>query len=66
MATPKKMVSSNGKVKLSIKRNEWDEYEVVWTENGKRNEDKTGYTDDLDDAIGTMKLTMEHYEKHSN
>ena len=66
MSTIKKMVSSNGKVRLNLRKTEWDEYEVEWVENDKRNEDKTNYTDDLDDAVGTMKMMMEHYEKHGN
>ena len=66
MATKKKMISNNGKVRLNLKKNEWDEYEVEWVENGKRNEGKTNYTDDIDDAVGTMKMMMEHYEKYGN
>ena len=36
------------------KKNEWGEYVVVVKENGVRNEDLTYYTDDREDALGTM------------
>lgn len=45
-------------IKIEIKRNEWDEFEVQWIVNGKKIEAKTYYTDDRDDAIAT-KCTMQ-------
>lgn len=39
---------------LRIKKNrDTDEWMVIWIEGGKRNEEKTYYTDDLDDAVFT-------------
>ena len=45
-------------IKIKIKKNEYDEYEVQWLEDGKKNEAKTYYTDDHEDALGT-KAAME-------
>lgn len=45
-------------IKIKIKKNEWDEYEVQWIENGKKNEAKTCYTDDKENAELT-KIAME-------
>lgn len=45
-------------VYLYIKKNEFDEYEVVWEENGRKVEDKTYYTDDLADAQATYSDTL--------
>ena len=45
-------------VKIKIKKNEFDEFEVQWIENGLRNEAKTCYTDDCEDATLT-KAAME-------
>jgi hypothetical protein len=57
--------STDGKVtlKLSPKRNEFGEFVVRWYDEGKRNEAKTGYTDDWDDAVGTLNMQMERYEQ---
>lgn len=38
-----------------VRKPETDEWVVKYYENGKYNEEKTYYTDDKDDAIGTMK-----------
>ena len=40
-------------IKIKIVKNDFDEFEVQWIENGKKNEAKTYYTDDEDDAIMT-------------
>lgn len=40
-------------IKIKIKKNELGEFEVQWLEDGKKNEAKTYYTDDYDDAIIT-------------
>ena len=46
-----------GNVKLKIvKDTDTSEYIVRWIENGKVNDDKSYYTNDLKDAIGTLKL----------
>jgi hypothetical protein len=44
---------------LRIKKDrETGEWLVVWMEGGKRNEDKTYYCDDRDDAVGVALHTM--------
>ena len=49
-----------GSVKLKIKRlPETDEWRVEWWEDGMYDEDKTYYTDDYEDARGTMRLIAE-------
>lgn len=50
-------------IKIKIKKNEWDEFEVQWIENGKKNEAKTYYTDDEDDAITTKHQMRKEAEK---
>lgn len=45
-------------IKIKIKKNEFDEFEVQWLENGLLNENKTYYTDDREDATLT-KAAME-------
>lgn len=40
------------KLKRKPSTNEWM---VVWLTNGRRNEDRTGYFDDKEDAMSTMK-----------
>ncbi len=42
-------------ITIKIEKNDFDEYEVQYLENGKKNEAKTYYTDDRDDAILTKK-----------
>ena len=42
-------------VQVRIVKNEWDEYEVQWIENGKKKEARTYYTDDKEDAQETAK-----------
>jgi hypothetical protein len=37
-------------IKLKIKKNEWDEFEVQYLVDGKKDEAKTYYTDDKEDA----------------
>jgi len=45
-----------GKVKLKLEKDKGTgEWVVKWIENGKFNDDKSYYTDDKEDAIGTMK-----------
>lgn len=41
---------------LKIRKNDFDEYEVQYLINGIKNEDRTYYTDDLDDAKATLIL----------
>lgn len=48
------------KVEIKIEKNEYDEYEVQWLEDGFKNEEKTYYTDDEEDAKLT-KLAMEDF-----
>lgn len=43
------------KIKLEKKVNDYDEYVVEVFTNGKHDEMKTAYTDDWDDAVGTLK-----------
>ncbi len=50
-------------VVLHIKKNDFGEYEVVWEENGKRDEAKTYYTDDLEDAKNTFIATLFQAQK---
>ena len=49
-------------IEIKIKKNEMDEFEVQWIEDGKKSEAKTYYTDDEDDAIMT-KVAMEEEAK---
>ena len=60
-----KLVSDNGEVTLDIKYNHnWQEYIVRWNEKGVGfDEEKAYHTDDRDDAIGTMKLSMRQYNE---
>jgi len=65
--------SNDGKVKLVVIKNEFDEWVVKWYEkvddvNGrfKYSEDKTGYESTKEDALGTAKASLAHYEKHAN
>jgi hypothetical protein len=41
-------------IKLSLKKNDWDEYVVNFYVNGKRSESKSYYTDDKEDAEDTL------------
>ena len=49
-------------IKIKI-RNINDEFQVQWIENGKKNEAKTYYTDDEDDAIATKHQMKREVEK---
>ena len=42
-------------IKLRIIKNDYDEYEVQWIEDGVINREKTYYTDDYLDAIATRR-----------
>jgi len=54
-----------GNVKLKLRKlPETNEYQVAWYEDGKYNEDKTYYTDDLEDAILTSKAISEEALEH--
>jgi len=44
------------KVKLNSRRNEYGDFCVGWYEDNVKNEDKSYYTDDFADAIGTEEL----------
>jgi len=44
--------------RYNIKKNEYGEYVVRCFEDGKYNEDKSYFTDDLKDAQATMKTMM--------
>ncbi len=49
-------------VTLSIKRKpETNEWKVVWVEDGKYSEAKTYYTDDPEDAVGTLRWLLTDY-----
>ncbi len=54
-------------VKLKVKRDsEWNQYQVVWLENGKRNEGKTAYIPGLDresveDAVSALIYQIKEY-----
>ncbi len=45
-------------ITIQLIKNNFDEYEVQYLENGVKNEAKTYYTDDHDDAVGTKNLLM--------
>jgi len=68
MAIQNVLVSTNGKLRLRIRRTTgWDEWQVVWLENVTgvfhRNEAKTYYTDDLEDAVQTRETMLQIYEE---
>lgn len=48
-------------IELAIKKNEYNEYEVVWRENGKKDEGKTYYTSDPEDAVNTLVSMLDQY-----
>jgi len=50
-----KVIEAKKVIKLKLKKNDWDEWEVQYLEDGVKNEAKTYYTDDKDDAKATMK-----------
>ena len=61
------LISADGKVKLVVKENKlFDEWVVrhfdLVNGNWVYSEDKTGYGDDLTDAMDTMNFSMRRYE----
>ena len=46
---------------LNSRKNEYDEYVIKAWYNGKRYEEADYYTDDYDDAVGTMNLLRKEY-----
>jgi len=57
-------VFKKGKITLRVLYDrEWDEYSVKWYDDGEHDEDKTYYTNDKKDALGTAKLSLERIEK---
>ena len=60
-------ISDDGKVSVRVRWEEdWEEFAIQWFESGVYNEDKTGYTDDWDDAISTAKMTIKRYNELGN
>jgi hypothetical protein len=59
----KQFISKDKQVTIKIKRlSETDEFCGIYYYNNKRDEGKTNYTNDLDDAIGTALLTIKLYD----
>lgn len=46
-----------------VRKPETNEFVVYWYENGKRNEDKSYFTDDIKDAIGTFEFMKKTVDK---
>jgi len=46
---------------FNSRKNEYDEYVIKAWCNGKRYEEADYYTDDYDDAVGTMNLLRKEY-----
>lgn len=52
-------------VVLDIQRDkETGEYSIPWVESGKRNEDRTYYTDDLEDARHTLTAQIQWAQRN--
>lgn len=52
-------------VKIKIKKNNFDEFEVQWIENGLKNEAKTYFTDDAADAIITKAAMKKEVQRRT-